>query len=380
MPFITQCLGALALLVALQTLVQSTLLPKPGGKYKIGTKTMDFEDVDRLDPFAPKPETRRVMTSAFFPVAVDEDCFPLHNVQYMPGNTAKEEDKIFEKLGVPSKGFEKLELSVCRDGAIVDSSKHVLLFSPDLGVSRLIYTAIAAEVASAGYIVILLDHPYDANLVEFSKKDRVWGVEIRNKEEIELALATRADDATFVLDHLGEAMWSSVLFPGIEDPLGLQNVGMFGHGLGGAAAALAMHNDSRIIAGINLDGSFPRSTQNLDLDNPFLLFGHDGHNFHDISSWATFYKNLRTKEKFDLKLLKADQYTFTDLPVVVDTLNLEEKLRPDADQGLEGLDGKRALEILRVYIDAFFGLTLCNITTDLFIKESPSFPEVKIVR
>lgn len=380
MPFIKQYLGVLALLVSLQTLVQSTLLPKPGGKYKIGTKTMDFEDVDRLDPFAPKPETRRIMTSAFFPVAVDEDCFPMHNVQYMPGNTAKEEDRIFTKLGVPGKSFEKLELSVCRDGAIVDSSKHVLLFSPDLGVSRLIYTAIAAEVASAGYIVILLDHPYDADLVEFSKKDRVWGTEIRNEEEIELALATRADDATFVLDHLGEAMWTSILFPGIEDPLGLQNVGMFGHGLGGAAAALAVQNDSRIVAGINLDGAFPRSAQNLKLDKPFLLFGHDGHNHHDVPSWATFYKNLRTKEKFDLKLLKAEQYTFTDLPLVVDTLNLEKKLRPEANKGLEAVNGKRALKILRVYIDAFFGFTLSNITTDVFVKEDARFPEVRIVR
>lgn len=41
------------------------------------------------------------------------------------------------------------------------------MFSPGLSASRLLYSAQARALASYGYIVITLDHPYDALFVEF---------------------------------------------------------------------------------------------------------------------------------------------------------------------------------------------------------------------
>ena len=143
-----------------------------------------------------------------------------------------------------------------------------------------------------------------------------------------------------------------------------------------------MQNDSRIVAGINLDGAFPRSAQHLNLDKPFLLFGHDGHNHHEVPSWTRFYDNLKTNEKFDLTLFKSDQYTFTDLPLLVlnDVLNLEKVLHPEVKKALETVKGKRAMKILRVYIDAFFGLALNDAATDMLTKNDSRFPEVGIVK
>jgi hypothetical protein len=77
-----------------------------------------------------------------------------------------------------------------------------VLFSPGAGNSRLIYGGIVEAVASAGFAVISVDHPYDADIVVFPDGSIVYGtVNDDTNEEIEQALAVRVADVRFVLDR-----------------------------------------------------------------------------------------------------------------------------------------------------------------------------------
>ena len=43
----------------------------------------------------------------------------------------------------------------------------VVLFSPGFGVERELYAGLVEDLASHGYVVVSIDHPHDAGVVEF---------------------------------------------------------------------------------------------------------------------------------------------------------------------------------------------------------------------
>src|SRR6476646_138342 len=43
----------------------------------------------------------------------------------------------------------------------------VVLFSPGFGAERELYAGLIEDLASHGYIVVAIDHPHDAGIVEF---------------------------------------------------------------------------------------------------------------------------------------------------------------------------------------------------------------------
>ena len=43
----------------------------------------------------------------------------------------------------------------------------VVLFSPGFGVERELYAGLVEDLASHGYVVVAIDHPHDASIVEF---------------------------------------------------------------------------------------------------------------------------------------------------------------------------------------------------------------------
>ncbi len=75
--------------------------------------------------------------------------------------------------GLPKSTFATFELEVCdltnACGSRARERRHfpLVLYSPGLGVSRELYGARARSLASQGYAVLTIDHPYDAVVVEF---------------------------------------------------------------------------------------------------------------------------------------------------------------------------------------------------------------------
>lgn len=94
----------------------------------------------------------------------------------------------------------------------------------------------------------------------------------------DLAIKTRAQDASFVLDQLTSYKTvASELVPGSTMGLNVSKVAMFGHSLGGAATAAAMLLDTRIAGGLNTNGALGGPIVQKVLDRPFMFMAYTGH-------------------------------------------------------------------------------------------------------
>ena len=78
------------------------------------------------------------------------------------------------------------------------------MFSPGAGTSRLYYGALAQSLASSGYAVTI-DHPYDADVVEFLDGTLVFNANITSDIlSLGKTVSTRVSDASFALTQLGQ--------------------------------------------------------------------------------------------------------------------------------------------------------------------------------
>jgi predicted dienelactone hydrolase len=131
------------------------------------------------------------MVSSFYPAALRKDCVSYESL-YMPNATANFYDEQFGAFGIPADTFTSLQLTHCKSRSSHDLKGQqfpVALFSPGLSNSRLIYNAMAQALASKGYIVITIDHPHDADIVEFTDGSTTFAADIDTDSQIEAAFA-----------------------------------------------------------------------------------------------------------------------------------------------------------------------------------------------
>ena len=90
-------------------------------------------------------------------------------------------------------------------------------------------------------------------------------------------------DAIFVLNQLKKYNTQSDAF--LYNRLDMNNVGMFGHSFGGAAAVQMCRRDDRIKAGIDLDGPLNGNESTLPFHKPcmFMLGGLSETRLQDIT-------------------------------------------------------------------------------------------------
>jgi alpha-beta hydrolase superfamily lysophospholipase len=135
----------------------------------------------------------------------------------------------------------------------------VLLLSHGFGLTSALHVAQATELASRGYVVIGIDHPGDADVVDTGGGHLLHmnpaGADIRL-----LSFTERVADERYVLDHLDAIS---------AGRLDRRRIGAFGHSIGGATAAQAMLEDRRIRAGADLDGALFGPVTETGLDRPF---------------------------------------------------------------------------------------------------------------
>ena len=359
---------------------------------------MELIDKSRLQLFAPTVQQRHFMVSLFYPVHSHESTTP---VNYMPPATAAFEDSSelsttgSAGLISPNGTFESLALQVASKSPQTQDTRDfpIVLFSPGEGTTRLFYSVIAQTIASSGYIVITIDAPHDVDIVSYPDSSidliNTTITSAATLASADLAVSTRAQDASFVLDQLcTNASVVSQLIPGSSPSHGLdvRNVAMFGHSLGGAATAAAMLNDSRIAGGIAVDGTLYGPVVQEGLDRPFMLMAHTNHTRvagngtgDADSSWFDFWANLRGL-KLDIMLANSLHYTFSDVPIVLETLGIVPNATLAANLLVTDMNGSRALKIVTTYITAFFDRVLKHKHSPLLQGPVAAFPEVTFER
>lgn len=254
-------------------------LQEPTGPYNVGTTTYDWTDMSRREEKFNGDVKRELMVQVWYPADNTDN---LKKAPYL--KDAPEIIRGLEKYyyikpfllrrlkDVQTHSFINAQLSSKRD------KYPVLIFSPGMVGFRNQNTFQAEELASHGYIVVAVDHPYYAAATVFCD-GRVAESTIRtdvDSHDFSLEFGdknneTWVKDVQFVLDKLEEInnKGSDNLFSGRFD---MEKVGMFGHSFGGATAAQLLLKDSRVKAGINMDGAFFGSDiPETGIEKPFLL-------------------------------------------------------------------------------------------------------------
>jgi predicted dienelactone hydrolase len=360
-------------------------LPPPTGTERLGTVSLHLIDTARTDPWVPSHPTREIMVQIWYPAQNTRD-YPA-----APWLSPGAVPHFVEAFGLPA-DVVRSTTTHGRVGAPVDGERGgrpVVLYSPGLGGDRGTSTAIVEDLASHGYIVVTIDHTHDASEVEFPG-GRVEVATIPadiDEQVITQAAAVREADTRFVLDQLAAInaghnpdAGKRPLPPGLRGAFDLNRVGMFGHSLGGSTAAATMHDDPRVKAGADLDGTLVGASAVAGSSRPFLLLSSDHGTGSEDPTWSTFWANQRGW-KHQLKLNRSTHGSFNDGQAFYAQAAPALGLTPEQLAELIGtLDPQRSITIQRTYLRAFFDQHLRHRDSRLLQAPHPRYPEIEFVR
>lgn len=374
-------------------------LPAPTGAYPVGTTSLHLTDRSRPDPWVGSQPHRELMVTIRYPAR--DVAGHARAPQMLPGEAAGF-DALNSLTDIPkgradwaaTRSHAHTEAPVARHSA---QGFPVVLYSPGVGDPRTLGTTLCDELTSRGYVVVMIDHTYDASAVEFPGgrvEKTVLPQEFEKAEKagkaqvtalLKKTVAVRVADTRFVLDQLGQ-------LPGrLRGAIDLNAVGMFGQSAGGFTAAQTMHDDPRIKAAANLDGVMgytqrdddpadPSSVGTDGVDRPLLLMGKEGNNHHTVASWDAVWQHSKGWLR-DLTLTGADHASYTDMQSEIPQLARELGLSAGTVAANIGtVEPQRSVAAQEACITAFFDRWLRGQDGHLLDGPSARFPEVRFVK
>ncbi|MFI9786410.1 alpha/beta hydrolase family protein [Kitasatospora sp. NPDC051984] len=344
----------------------SASLPRPTGPYAVGRDLLHLVDRNRQDPWVPSAGLRQLMVSMYYPARAGSGT----PAPYM---TTEEARLLLERktptAPIPPEAVAGVGTWARVDARPVGGRFPLVLLSPGFTFPRALFSSVAEDLASRGYVVALIDHTYESTGVTFPDGRTLPCAICDQPPEGGLpAIAeSRAKDASFVIDRLtsDSSPWERAHL------IDHRRIGMAGHSIGGDAAAVTMANDRRVRAGVNMDGTFfaPVPAGGLD-GRPFLLFAAGVHDAPGTDpSWDEAWSRLDGWKRW-LTVAGADHGTFSDLELLAEAAGMPGK--PGA------IDPVRGLAVTRTYLAAFFDLQLKGKPQPLLDGPSPDQPEVSV--
>ncbi|MEU5259476.1 esterase [Amycolatopsis sp. NPDC021455] len=339
-------------------------LAKPTGDRPVGTTSLYLKDTSRVDPWVPSVPYRELMVSLFYPAVPS----PGPKKQFMSEAEAK---AVFDEAGI--KGIPPSVMTTVRTDAVADArpAGHALpavVLSPGFKRPRAELTSLSEDLASRGYLVVLVDHTYE-NVATTFPDGRVTGCAACGSYTVEFWQKLergRAKDVSFVLDSLTRSKWAPLL--------DTSRIGMAGHSVGGASAIGTMVADPRIKAGIDIDGTTDDPLLAPGLDRPFLFLGrantYTPGTGDEAASWERDWAQLKGWKRW-LTVAGMQHPSFTDIGLVGEQLGLDFGATTPAVRGQA---------ITAAYVRAFFDQHLRGRPQPLPDQPSPRYPEVALAR
>lgn len=327
-------------------------LPAQTGPYTVGQTILRWVDSSRSEALTDAPDdSREVMAVVWYPAG------PGTGTQdgYFPG-LSKVAEALRESGEVET--WEVFGLQFVRSNSYLDAEPvkdqgpfPVVLLSPGNDTNVEFYSSVAGEIASHGYIVVGINHPYDVAAVELSN----GSVAPYNKAQWSLSMSAhqaytaerikvRTADVSFALNQLETINADANRpFAGILD---LNNVAIAGHSLGGITASEACKADARFKACLNFDGlqkGGPFSTDDgaTPPNQPFIFLTKESQ-LHPL----LIEKFESTAESYWVVIHGASHDSFTDGP------QLQPSLLPLPNQA------DRIMAMIQIYTLAFLNQTL----------------------
>ncbi|MBO3750653.1 alpha/beta hydrolase [Streptosporangiaceae bacterium NEAU-GS5] len=335
-------------------------LPAPTGVHPVGTTTLHLTDTSRPDPWNLDVDVRELKVTLWYPAKRREG----RRAPYM---TPKESELVMKGSRIASAPYDTL--SRTRTNAIKDAEPSgkrlpLVVLSPGFTKPVSTLTFLAEDLASRGYLVAGVDHTYEsyATTLADGRVAECLACDSDGDPGFGAGLVKgRAADVSFVLDRL-MSTWDHA---GLIDR---SRIAMVGQSIGGAAALAAMLKDSRVRAGIDMDGTTYARIAESGFSRPFMFMGTTEHmpGGRD-NSWDRDWKRLTGWKRW-LVLSRAEHQTFTDFPQLAGALGI----RTPASV----LSPARSAELTRAYVAAFLYRHLKARREPLLEGPSARYPEV----
>lgn len=335
-------------------------------RFAVGTAAYEWIDESRPELFTEVSNDPRVVpVRAWYPARASGGDSAPYFLRALQGELTA------ASLGLPADSFASFRVPASVDAPLAGGAEPfpVLIFSPGMGTPPEFYGYQLADLASRGYVVFALAHPYATGNIVLSDGSVVPELpEQPDDGARDRSVSTWSQDQRFVLTRV-----QGLAQPGSGDRmaarLDLDHVGVFGHSRGGAAAAQSCLEDPRFAACADLDGSVSSVVLESAISRPFLLMRSE----LTESTLDPFFAGLAGPAHL-VRIRGAGHNGFSDLPRVVRDLGLQ--LDPESLL-LGHLDADRAFEINAAYLGAFFAAELRGGDAGWFF-EPPPFDEAEV--
>lgn len=223
-------------------------LPEPSGSYPVGRTSMTWADPSRPETHTEDPsDTREVLATIWFP-AEEGTGSGSEYIETAEGLVSSGE------ISRPAAAALRFVRDPARPGAKVSSDREtypVVIFSPGNATNAGFYASIVEDLASHGYIVVGIDHPYQVAAVKLGDGEVAVYDKAAERSPAAGKIRERVADIRLALDRLVEL---NAAGESVGASLDLSRVGIMGHSNGGIAAVEACRADARLSACMNIDG------------------------------------------------------------------------------------------------------------------------------
>jgi predicted dienelactone hydrolase len=274
---------AAALQVALRD--QSVVaVPRPTGNSRVGTQLLHWVDDSREDPYRADGTKRELMVRFWYPTAGNTACTP---ADYTSAGVLSQFSQLLHTT------LPQISTNSCLNAPVARGAHPVVVVTPGFTGTFTDYTFLTEDLASRGYVVVAVDHTYEATAVEFPDgriEQGVFGSSLTrytrsDPQALTFAVSVRLADLRFVLNQLTALNGGGgTAFAGKLD---LARIALAGHSLGGLTAVRGVEKDARFRASISLDGFIPDGLT-PPTTKPVLLVraGNNPWNENDCHLWS----------------------------------------------------------------------------------------------
>ena len=355
----------------------ASFMPALTGPYNIGVQSLHLIDTTRPENFTSDPnDTREIMVQLWYPTDSTTAGDP---VQYMDPLTflwLKNQSPI-PLFTIPDTAYEFVHPHGRTQAPIAPGQHPVLIFSPGYDGVYQIYTSLIEDLASHGFVVAAINHPYVSGIVVFPG-NRTVDIATPPSDPAEhdaflaMSLRTMIGDAKFTLDVLTGMNTSDPVFAGHFD---LSRVGMLGHSFGGGNTGSCCFEDARFKAGLTLDGYFSPSFLNGTIHQPFCMMVQESRYLPVIDNNTMYVWNHTTNDTFIVGIYGSTHYAYTDVGVLLSHLV---PFIPPKALNFGTITPKRMVNITRAYEVTFFEVYLEGHPMQELLDLSARYPEAMV--
>ncbi len=225
--------------------------PKLQGEYSVGYQRIYIKDTGVKELLSEETNERELMVSVYYP----SDEIKMKSMEYLS------EVELKNYLPLPFAQFitRPFQPNLIKDAKPKEGQYPLLIFSPGLTGNTVLYTSLLEQIASKGFIVIGVDHPYTAAVVEFPNgriartvnTDKLWDLGTEGDSYRKHLSEIWVSDHSIVLDALDKDGELGIFGPLVD----MKQIGVFGHSFGGQASIETLATDERFSSAMNIDGS-----------------------------------------------------------------------------------------------------------------------------